>query len=100
MKNVSIPLIVKKELFIGGKTFEVRNNYYKYDTYKDLYMTSNEREDALLPGIQSETGLRARLGATKVGDTTLTLSAEEKAVKKTLGNEISAYLSNQFILLG
>ena len=50
-------------------------------------MTSNERQDALLQGIQSETGLKARLGSTKVGDTALTLSTEETAIKKTLGNK-------------
>ena len=50
-------------------------------------MISNERQDALLQGIQSETGLKARLGATKVGDTALTLSTEETAIKKTLGNK-------------
>ena len=34
----------------------------------NLYMTSNERQDGLLQGIQSETGLKARLGATNVCD--------------------------------
>ena len=85
VNNVSRSLIVKKELLLGGKTVEVVNISNEYDTYKDLYMTSNERQDALLQGIQSETGLKARLGATKVGDTALTLSTEETAIKKTLG---------------
>ena len=87
VNNVSRSLIVKKELLLGGKTIEVVNISNEYDTYKDLYMTSNERQDALLQGIQSETGLKARLGATKVGDTALTLSTEETAIKKTLGNK-------------
>ena len=50
-------------------------------------MTSNERENSLLQGIQSETGLKGRLGATKVGDTALTLNTEETAIKKTFGNK-------------
>ena len=60
VNNVSRSLIVKKELLLGGKTIEVINISNEYDTYKDLYMTSNERQDALLQGIQSETGLKAR----------------------------------------
>ena len=87
VKNVSRALIVKKELLLGGTTIDLIGDSNEYDTYKDLYMTSNEREDALLQGIQNETGLKARLGATKVGDTALTLSTEEKAIKETLGNK-------------
>ena len=87
VKNVGRSLIVKNELLIGATTLEVISYPNEYDTYKDLYMTSNEREDALLQGIQNETGLKARLGATKVGDTSLTLNAEEKAIKETLGNK-------------
>ena len=87
VNNVSRSLIVKKELLLGGKTINIINYSNEYDTYKDLYMTSNEREDALLQGNQSKTGLKARLGATKVGDTALTLSTEEKAIKETLSNK-------------
>ena len=87
MNNLSRSLTVKKELLLGGKNINILNNSNEYDTHKDLYMTSNEREDALLQGIQSKTGLKARLGATKVGDTALTLSMEEKAIKETLGKK-------------
>ena len=73
VNNVSRSLTIKKELLLGGKTINILNISNEYDTYKDLYMTSNERQDALLQGIQSEIGLKARLGATKVGDTALTL---------------------------
>ena len=52
---------------VGLKDIGTINNSDVYDTYKDLYLSEKEREEQLLPGIQSANGLKARVGASKSG---------------------------------
>ena len=47
----------------GSNEINTINNANIYDTYKDLYLNEKEREEKLLQGIQSENGLKARIGA-------------------------------------
>ena len=90
VNNVGRALVKKKVLMLGSKEIDTVNQSYIYDTYKDLYLSKKEREEKLLQGIQSATGLKAtRVGATKADDTVLTVTTEENAIKKT---------SNQFLI--
>ena len=52
---------------LGSKNIDTVNNSDIYDTYKDLYLSEKEREEKLLQGIQSASGLNARLGEKKSG---------------------------------
>ena len=50
---------------LGSKRVDTINNSDIYDTYKELYLSKNEREEKLLQGIQLANGLKARIGAKK-----------------------------------
>ena len=96
VNNVGRVLVKKKVLMLGSKEIDTVNQSYIYDTYKDLYLSKQEREEKLLPGIQSATGLKARVGATKADSTALTLTTEENAIKKTVSNRFSIPLDFDF----
>ena len=87
VNNVGRALVNKKVLILGSKEIDTVNQSYIYDTYKDLYISKKEREEKLLQGIQSATGLKARVSATKVDGTALTITTEENAIKKTVSNQ-------------
>ena len=89
VNNVGRALVKKKVLMLGSKEIDTVNQSYIYDTYKDLYLSKQGREEKLLQGIQSATGLKARVGATKADGTALTLTKEENAIKKTISNRFS-----------
>ena len=59
------------------------NNSYNYDTYKDLYLNKKKREEKLLQGIQSNNGLKARVGAKNADGIALTVTTQGNAVKTT-----------------
>ena len=96
VNNVGRVLVKKKVLMLGSKEIDTVNQSYIYDTYKDLYLSKQEREEKLLQGIQSATGLKARVGATKADGTALTLTTEENAIKKTVSNRFSIPLDFDF----
>ena len=96
VKNVGRALVKKKVLMLGSKEIDMVNQSYIYDTYKDLYLSKQEREEKLLQGIQSAAGLKARVGATKADGTALTLTKEENAIKKTVSNRFSIPLDFDF----
>ena len=81
---------------LGSKEIDTINQSYIYDTYKDLYLTKKERKEKLLQGIQSITGPKARVGATKADGTALTVTTEENAIKKTVSNRFSIPLDFDF----
>ena len=56
-------LVEKKVLMLGSKEIDTINNASIYDTYKDLYLSKKEREEKLLQGIQSVSGIKAWLDA-------------------------------------
>ena len=56
-------LVKKKVLMLGSKEIDTINNASIYDTYKDLYLSKKEREEKLLQGIQSVSGIKAWLDA-------------------------------------
>ena len=81
--NVGRALVKKKVLMLGSKDIDTINNSDIYDRYKDLYLSKKEREEKLLQYIQSANGLKALVGAKKVDGTTLTVTTQENAIKKT-----------------
>ena len=96
VNNVGRALVKKKVLMLGSKEIDTVNQSYIYDTYKDLYLSKQEREEKLLQGIQSATGLKVRVSATKADGTALTLTKEENAIKKTVSNRFSIPLDFDF----
>ena len=96
VNNVGRALFKKKVLMLGSKEIDTVNQSYIYNTYKDLYLSKQEREEKFLQGIQSATGLKARAGATKADGTALTLTKVENAIKKTVNNQFSIPLDFDF----
>ena len=87
----------KKVLMLSSKDIDMTNNSDIYDTYNDLYLSEKEREKKLFQGIQSVNGLKARVGAEKAEDgTALTLTTQENAIKKTLGERFAIPLDFDF----
>ena len=81
---------------LGSKDIDTINNSDIYDTYKDLYLSKKKLEEKLLQGIQPANDLKARLGAKKADGTTLTLTTQENAIKKTFGNRFAILLDFDF----
>ena len=98
MSNVGRALVKKKLLFLGSdsKDIDTVNNSDIHDTYKDLYMSEKEREEKLLQGIQSANILKARVGGKKADGTTLTLTTQEIAIKRTLDKRFAIPLDFDF----
>ena len=96
VNNLGRALVKKKVLMLGSKDIVTINQSYIYDTYKYRYLSQREREENLLQGIQSATGLKARIGATKADGTALTVTTEENAIKKTVSNRFSIPLDFDF----
>ena len=98
MSNVGRVLVKKKVLFLGSdsKDIDTVNNSDIHDTYKDLYMSEKEREEKLLQGIQSANILKARVGGKKADGTTLTLTTQEIAIKRTLDKRFAIPLDFDF----
>ena len=96
VNNVGRALVKKKVLMLGLKEIDTVNQSYIYDTYKDFYLSKQEREEKLHQGIQSATGLKARVGATKADGTALTVTTEENAIKKTVSNRFLIPLDFDF----
>ena len=71
VNNVGRALVRKKVLMLGSKDIDTINNSDIYDTYKDLYLSENEREEKLLQAIQSANGLKAHVGAKNADGTAL-----------------------------
>ena len=71
VNNVGRALGRKKVLMLGSKDIDTINNSDIYDTYKDLYLSENEREEKLLQAIQSANGLKAHVGAKNADGTAL-----------------------------
>ena len=96
VNNVGRALVKKKVLMLGSKEIDTVNQSYIYDTYKDLYLIKQEREEKLLQGVQSATGLKASVGATKADGAALTVTTEENAIKKTVSNRFLVPLDFEF----
>ena len=48
VNNVGRAFVKKKLLMLGSNDIDTINNSDIYDTYKDIYLTKNEREEKLL----------------------------------------------------
>ena len=66
--------------------------------YNDLYLSEKEREEKLLQGIQSASGLKTRAGAKKAHGKALTLTTQENAIKKTFNKSFSVSLDFDFFI--
>ena len=86
----------KKVLLLGSKEIDTINNSDIYDTYKDLYLSKNEREERLLQGIQSGNGLKAQLEVANANGTALTVTTQENAIKKTFDKRFATPLDFDF----
>ena len=58
VNNVGRALVKKKVLILGSKEIDTVNQSYIYDTYKDLYLSKQEREEKLLQGIHLQLVLK------------------------------------------
>ena len=95
VNNVGRALVMKKVLMLGSTDIDMINNLDIYDTYKGLYLSEKEREEKLLQGIQSASGLKARLGGKKSDGTALALTTQEN-IKKTFDKRFSIPLDFDF----
>ena len=59
-------------------------------------MSKKEREETLLQGIQSVNSMKAWLDAKNADDTSLTVTTQENAIKKTLGKRFAILLDFDF----
>ena len=96
VNNVDRALVKKKVLMLGSKDIDTINNSDVYDTYQDLYLSKEEREEKLLQGIQSANALKAHLGAKKADGTALTMTTQENAIKKTFDKRFAIPLDFDF----
>ena len=62
VNNLSRNLISKLTVKWGVTNILEVSNYDLYSTYKDLWLTTNERDDKIFEGIQSETIRKRRSG--------------------------------------
>ena len=81
---------------LGSKDIDTINNSDIYDTYKDLYLSEKECEMKPLKGIQSSSGLKARVGAKKVDGMALRMTTQENAIKKTFDKRFAIPLDFDF----
>ena len=80
----------------GSKDIDMIDDADIYDTYKDIYLSEKEREEKLLQGILSASGLMSRVSAKKSDGTALTLKTQENAIKKTFDKRFSIPLDFDF----
>ena len=66
--------------------------------YNDLYLSEKEREEKLLQGIQSASGLKTRVGAKKDHGKALTVTTLENAIKKIFNKRFSVPLDFHFFM--
>ena len=83
---------------LGSKDIHMINNSDIYDTYKNLFLSEEESKEKLLQGKQLANGLKARLNAKKADDTTLTVTTQEKVVKKTFNKSFAIPLDFDFFM--
>ena len=96
MNNVGWALVKKKVFMLGSKDIDTINNSDVYDTYKDLYLSKKEHEKTLLQCIQLANGLKAQMGAKKADGTSLAVTTQENAIKKTLDKRLAIPLDFDF----
>ena len=86
----------KKVLILASKDVDMINNADIYDTYKDLYLSENEREEKLLQDIQLAFGLKTLVCAKKADGTALTVTTLENAIKMTCDKRLAIPLDFNF----
>ena len=96
VNNIGRALVKKKVLMLVSKYIDTINNSDIYDTCKDLYLSKKERGEKLLQGIESVSGLKARLRAKKVDGTALTMTTQENAIKKMFDKRFAILLDFDF----
>ena len=99
VQNLGRALIVEKELTFNGKRATVINEYDEFKIYSDLWLSKGERKDRVKQGIQSENGLKYRIGSkTKNSSNQLVdvdVNDEEKALKIAYGSTFKIPLDDE-----
>ena len=83
-------------LIFCSKDIGTINNSDVYDTYKDFYLSEQEREEKLLQDTQPTNDLKARVGAQKADGTKLAVTTQENANKKTFRKRFEILLHFDF----
>ena len=66
VNNLSANLVTRLKVLFGGETLQDTQRYDLFQTYRDLFLTAEEREDKLKNGITSSLNMRKL--RTKAGD--------------------------------
>ena len=82
----------KKVFMLGSKDIDTINNSDIYNTNKNLYLCKKEREKKLLQGIQSNNGLKERVGKKMVDDTVLAAVTQANTITKTFDKRFAILL--------
>ena len=69
VNNVSSNLVTRLRVLFGGETLQDTQRYDLFQTYHDLFLTDEEREDRLKQGISSRNMRRLRTNAGDKSDT-------------------------------
>lgn len=78
VNNVGRALIKKNVLMIGSKEIDTINNSDICDTYKNFYLSQKEGQEKLLRTINSNNGLKVRIGSTSRDSTEITKKDNRK----------------------
>ena len=99
VQNLGRALIVEKELTFNGKRATIINEFDQFKIYSDLWLSKGERKARILQGIQSENGLKYRIGSkTKNSSNQLVevnVDDDEKALKVAYGSTFKIPLDDE-----
>ena len=92
VNNLAANLINRNEIKWGTKSVLKINNYDVLNSYKDLWLTSNQRANSIRRGIQSTNLSKLRSGATSG-----TAIASDTRLKRIFGNKYELLLDCTFL---
>ena len=81
VSNVGRKIIKTLKIRFEGNEVLTIDNYDIIMSYFDMWLSKHEKQNRIFQGIQSESGLKLRVGAKDASGT-----AEEIAISKTIGN--------------
>ena len=93
VNNVGSNLVSRLKVLFGGETLQDTQRYDLFQTYHDLYLTAEDREDGLKQGISSENMRKLR---TNAGDK-VTSDAKEVALAAVYNTKYSIPLNHPIL---
>ena len=84
MNNISRSLVKRQRVVFGGKSLQDTMNYDLFQTYHDLFLPKEERENMLRHGISSENMRKLRTNAADKDNS----NAKEVFIAKLHRNQI------------